>query len=99
MIVKKVKRDPKAKPKSKAWQISDLVDYVRQPHNVNPEEKIEYAGSRNFFSKTHAGQRGEMIGLASESIYSKMTVSHWIFSWAENAAGNHRETQEQGAGF
>jgi hypothetical protein len=24
-----------------------------------------------------------MIGLASESIYSKMPVSHWIFSWAE----------------
>jgi hypothetical protein len=83
MIVKKVKRDPDAKPKPKAWQIGDLVDYIRQPRTMNPEEKIEYAGSRNFLSKTHAGQRGEMIGLASESIYSKMPVSHWIFSWAE----------------
>jgi hypothetical protein len=83
MIVKKVKYDPDAKPKPKAWQIGDLVDYIRQPKNVNPEEKIEHSGSRNFLSKTHAGQKGEMIGLASESAHSKMPVTHWIFSWAE----------------
>jgi len=48
MIVKHTKT---AKPK--AWQIGDLVDYIRFPHNRNPEEEIEYAGGRNVLSSTH----------------------------------------------
>jgi hypothetical protein len=83
MIVKKVKYNPK-KPKPKAWQIGDLVDYIRSPRDVNPLEKIEHSGSRGFFSNTHAGQKMEMIGLANESVHSRMPVSHWIFSWKEN---------------
>ena len=82
MIVKKVKYTQTSKPK--AWQIGDLVDYIRHPRNVNPLEKIEHAGSRNFFGTTHAGQKGEMIGLASESVHSRMPVAHWIFSWKES---------------
>ena len=57
MIVKKIKNQKDGKPK--AWQIGDLVDYIRFPHNKNPEEKIEYAGGRNFFSSTHVGQKAE----------------------------------------
>lgn len=65
MIVKKVKNEKCDKPK--AWQIGDLVDYIRHPHNRNPQEKIEYAGGRNFISSTHNGQKLEMITLARES--------------------------------
>jgi hypothetical protein len=82
MIVKKVKYKQTEKPKS--WQIGDLVDYIRHPLDVNPLEKIEHSGSRAFFSTTHAGQKMEMIGLANESVHSRMPVSHWIFSWKEN---------------
>ena len=94
MIVKKIKYAPDAKPKPKAWQIGDLVDYIRQPKNVNPEEKIEHSGSRNFFSKTHAGQRGEMVGLASESAHSNMPVTHWIFSWTEGEQPSAAQVDE-----
>lgn len=80
MIVKKVKFRAK-KPKSKVWQIGDLVDYIRSPRDVNPLEKIEHGGSCNFLTRTHVGQKKEMIGLASESVHSRMPVSHWIFSW------------------
>ena len=38
MIVKKVKNE---NDKPKAWQIGDLLDYIRHPHNRNPQEKIE----------------------------------------------------------
>lgn len=70
--------------KTKARHIADLVDYIRSPHNLNPEEKIEHSGGLNFISDAHAGQREEMISLAEESVHSKMPVSHWIFSWQEN---------------
>jgi hypothetical protein len=79
MIVKKVKHKQTRKPK--AWQIGDLADYIRHPRNVNPLEKIEHSGGKNFFGVAHAVQKEEMIGLASESVHSNMPVSHWIFSW------------------
>ena len=82
MIVKKVKYKQRTKPK--AWQIGNLVDYIRSPRDTNPLEKIEYSGGREFFSTTHAGQKNEMISLANESVHSRMPVSHWIFSWKEN---------------
>ena len=34
MIVKKIKNTKAEKPK--VWQIGDLVDYIRYPHNRNP---------------------------------------------------------------
>jgi len=82
VIVKKVKYTDTDKPK--VWQIGDLVDYIRYPHNTNAQEKIAHAGSRNFFAATHNGQKVEMIALAQESVHSKMPVSHWVFSWKEN---------------
>jgi hypothetical protein len=92
MIVKKVKYAQNTKPK--AWQIGDLVDYIRHPRNANPLEKIEHAGSRNFFGTTHAGQKSEMIGLASESVHSKMPVAHWIFSWKEDEQPSAAQVDE-----
>lgn len=93
MIVKKVKNELQ-NPKPKAWQIKDLVDYIRYPHNVNPEEKIEYSGSRNFLSETHVGQRAEMIALANETVHSKMPVQHWIFSWKEGEQPTNAQVEE-----
>ena len=87
MIVKKIKNQKDTKPK--AWQIGDLVDYIRFPHNKNPQEKIEYAGGRNFLSSTHVGQKTEMIALARESVRSRMPVQHFL-------AG--RRTAQQGTG-
>ena len=37
MIVKKVKYTNTDKPK--VWQIGDLVDYIRYPHNTNVRKK------------------------------------------------------------
>jgi hypothetical protein len=91
MIVKKVKNENK---KPKAWQIGDLVDYIRHPHNRNPQEKIEYAGGRNFISATHTGQKIEMIALARESAHSKMPVTHWIFSWREGEQPTRGQVEE-----
>ena len=93
MIVKKIKNKPQ-NPKPKSWQIKDLVDYIRFPHNVNPEEKIEYAGSRNFLSQSHAGQRTEMIALANETVHSKMPVQHWVFSWKEGEQPTDNQIEE-----
>ena len=59
MIVKKIKCQQADKPK--VWQIGDLVDYIRNPQKVNAHEKIAHAGSRNFLSGTHNGQKAEMI--------------------------------------
>ncbi len=92
MIVKKVKYTDEKKPK--VWQIADLVDYIRYPHNTNAEEKIAHAGSRNFLSGTHNGQKAEMISLAQESVHSKMPVSHWIFSWPENEQPSRAQVDE-----
>ena len=92
MIVKKVKYKPTTKPK--AWRIGDLVDYIRNPHDVNPLEKIEHSGSREFFSTTHASQKMEMIGLANESVHSRMPVAHWIFSWKEDEQPTPEQVEE-----
>lgn len=92
MIVKKIKNQKSGKPK--AWQIGDLVDYIRFPHNKNPQEKIEYAGGRNFLSSTHVGQKAEMIALARDSVRSKMPVQHWMFSWREGEQPTRQQVEE-----
>lgn len=92
MIVKKIKNTKSEKPKS--WQIGDLVDYIRFPHNKNPQEKIEYAGGKNFLSATHTGQKVEMIALARESAHSHMPVQHWMFSWQEGEQPTREQVEE-----
>ena len=92
MIVKKIKNTKAEKPK--AWQIGDLVDYIRFPHNRNPQEKIECAGGRNFLSATHTGQKAEMIALARGSVHSHMPVQHWMFSWQEGEQPTREQVEE-----
>ena len=92
MIVKKIKNTKTDKPKT--WQIGDLVDYIRFPHNKKPQEKIECAGGRNFLSSTHVGQKAEMIALARESSHSRMPVSHWILSWQEGEQPTREQVEE-----
>ena len=92
MVVKKIKNKKTKKPK--VWQIGDLVDYIRFPQNKNPQEKIEYAGGRNFFSSTHVGQKMEMIALARESAHSSMPVQHWMFSWKEGEQPDREQVEE-----
>ncbi len=82
MIVKKIKTQRYTKPK--AWQIADLVDYIRNVRDRRPDTKVAYTGHRGFFADTHTAQKLEMIALASESVQSKMPVTHWLFSWREN---------------
>ena len=82
------------KDRPKVWQIGDLVDYIRHPHNVNPSEKVEHAGSRNFMCGTHVAQKLEMIALASESVHSKMPVQHWVFSWKEDEQPTRAQVDE-----
>jgi hypothetical protein len=93
MIVKKVKFKSR-KPKPKAWQIGDLVDYIRSPRDVNPLEKIEHGGGIGFLSASHKGQKKEMIGLADESVHSRMPVTHWIFSWKEHEQPSPEQVDE-----
>jgi hypothetical protein len=75
-------------------QIADLVDYIRQPHNTNPAEKIEYSGGLNFLIGTHSSQKKEMITLATETVYSKMPVSHFVFSWREHEQPTAEQVDE-----
>ncbi|MBD5648105.1 MAG: relaxase/mobilization nuclease domain-containing protein [Desulfovibrio sp.] len=79
MIVKKIKSKKCSKPKAR--QIADLVDYIRQPKGGRGVEKVEHSGSRNLLASRHEGQRLEMIALATESVHSRMPVSHYVFSW------------------
>ena len=92
MIVKKIKNTKTEKPN--VWQIGDLVDYIRFPHNKKPQEKIECAGGRNFLSSSHVGQKTEMIALARESAHSRMPVQHWIFSWQEGEQPTREQVEE-----
>ena len=80
MIVKKVSN---SKTKHKTGSIRDLADYIREPHNQNPDEKVLYANGRGFLCDGHAAQREEMVALAAESVRSKNPVNHYIMSWRE----------------
>ncbi|MDA8381748.1 MAG: relaxase/mobilization nuclease domain-containing protein [Betaproteobacteria bacterium] len=85
MIIKKIraKAGARAKRKSKAAHIRDLVDYMREPHNRNPAEKVLYAGGRGFIADGHEAQREEMVALASEVVRSANPVNHYVISWRE----------------
>ena len=80
MIVKKV---PSSKVKNKSASIRDLADYIREPHNQNPDEKGLDANGRALLCDDPAAQREEMVGLAAESVRSKNPVNHYVISWRE----------------
>ena len=92
MIVKKVKYTQTTKPK--AWQIGDLLDYIRNARHGENREKVTHFGARNFLTADHEAQKREMIALAQESIRSKMPVSHWIFSWREEEQPSPEQVEE-----
>jgi hypothetical protein len=91
VVVKKV---PACKTKSKSGSIRDLVDYIREPHDHSPAEKVLYANARGFICDSHAAQREEMIALASESVRSKNPVSHYILSWREGEQPSPEQVEE-----
>lgn len=92
MIVKKVKYTQATKPK--AWQIGDLLDYIRNARHEETHEKVTHFGARNFLTADHEAQKREMIALAQESIRSRMPVSHWIFSWREEEQPSPEQVEE-----
>lgn len=83
-----------SKDKSKAASIRDLVDYIRAPERVNPEEKVIYANGRGFIADSHAAQREEMVALASEAVRSKNPVNHFILSWREGEQPSLTQIEE-----
>ena len=92
MIVKKIKCQKTSKTKTQ--QIADLLDYIRQPHGMDCAEKIEHSGSRNFLASRHESQCLEMIALATESIHSRMPVSHYVFSWKAHEQPTAKQVDE-----
>jgi hypothetical protein len=91
VIVKKV---PNSKTKSKAASIRDLADYIRAPHDQNPDEKVLCANGRGFLCDDHAAQREEMVAIAAESVRSKNPVNHYILSWREGEQPSPEQVEE-----
>jgi len=91
VIVKKV---PSSKVKNKSASIRDLTDYIREPHNQNPDEKVLYANGRAFLCDDHAAQREEMVALAAESVRSKNPVNHYVISWREGEQPSPEQVEE-----
>jgi hypothetical protein len=92
MILKKLKRT--SFKKTKATMIGNLVDYIVANKDADGNAKLLFGGTRNFFSKTRAGWKAEMVSLASESIQSKMPVAHWVMSWQENEQPTREQVSE-----
>ena len=67
MVVKKIKNQQTAK--RRAWQIGDLVDYIRYPHDRNPQEKVEYAGGQKFL-ECFASGAARRNGFSCQRIFS-----------------------------
>lgn len=91
MIVKKIER---SRIKRKAASIHALADYIRAPQKRNPAEKVLYAAGRGFLTDSHAGQREEMIALASEAVRSKNPVNHYVMSWPEGEQPSPAQIEE-----
>ncbi|MDR2056623.1 MAG: relaxase/mobilization nuclease domain-containing protein [Desulfovibrio sp.] len=92
MILKKLKRT--SFKKSKAVMIRTLVDYILAATDEGGNEKTKYAGAKNLLGRTPDGWKAEMVSLASESIQSKMPVTHWIMSWQENEQPSYEQIED-----
>ena len=93
MIVKKIKAKAKL-VKGKASHIKDLTDYIRDPEQTNPEEKILYSNGRGFLCDDHKSQQAEMIALASEAVRSQNPVAHYVMSWHEGEQPSPKQVEE-----
>lgn len=89
-----VKRVANFNTRTKVASIRALVDYIREPHNKNPDEKVLYANGRGFICDTHAGQREEMVALAFEAVRSQYPVNHYILSWREGEHPTPEQVEE-----
>ena len=93
MIVKKIKAKANL-VKGKASHIKDLTDYIRDPRQANPEEKVLYANGRGFICDDHKSQQAEMVALASEAVRSKNPVAHYVMSWREGEQPSPGQAEE-----
>lgn len=92
MIIKKFKRN--VLNRTKEEMIGGLVDYIFAPVDPQGREKIVLTGERNFITTTVKAQKQEMIALAMESVRSKMPVTHWVMSWADNEVPSKEQVDE-----
>ena len=74
--------------------ISGLVEYIHAPTDEHGQEKLLWSGAKNFLATTSTGRKAEMISLASESVHSKMPVTHWIMSWQENEQPSYEQLED-----
>jgi len=93
MIVKKIKAKANL-VKGKASHIKDLTDYIRDPRQANPEEKVLYANGRGFICDDHKSQQAEMVALASEAVRSPNPVAHYVMSWREGEQPSPGQAEE-----
>lgn len=93
MIVKKIKAKAKW-VKGKASHIKDLTDYIRDPQQTNPEEKVLYSNGRGFLCDDHQSQQAEMVALASEAVRSQNPVAHYVMSWHEGEQPSPEQVEE-----
>lgn len=93
MIVKKIKAKANL-VKGKASHIKDLTDYIRDPEQTNPKEKILYSNGRGFLCDDHPSQQAEMVALASEAVRSKNPVAHYVMSWHEGEQPSPGQVEE-----
>jgi len=92
MIIKKFKRN--VLNRTKQEMIGGLVDYIFASVDPQGREKIVMTGNRNFITTKAAAQKQEMIALAMESVRSKMPVTHWVMSWADNEVPSKEQVDE-----
>jgi hypothetical protein len=83
VVIKKIRPPSHAAGKPASLGIKDLLRYIEGAKLDNPEEKVTYAGSREFISSTSGGRAAEMVALAAQTVHSKVPVSHWMISWKE----------------
>jgi hypothetical protein len=93
MIVKKIKAKANL-VKGKASHIKDLTDYIRDPEQTNPKEKVLYSNGRGFLCDDHPSQQAEMVALASEAVRSQNPVAHYVMSWHEGEQPSPEQVEE-----
>jgi len=92
MVFKKILAALQARSaKAKAAHIKDLVRYLRA---AKDGEKLLFAFAFGFVSDEPAAQEAEMIALASESVRSKMPVTHYLLSLREGEMPTLEQMQE-----
>ena len=74
MIVKKVKYTDTNK--TKVWQNGDLVDYIRYPHNTNPQEKIAHFSLAKPCPRRHVSVPFFGRTILSSSVAERVAVNH-----------------------